>query len=319
MVETETFWHIQTAETVAGLLKTDLAGGLSATEAKERLAAVGPNRLEDKARVSPLAIFAAQFNDFMIWVLIAAALISGFVLREQIDALAITAILILNALLGFRQEVKAEKALEALRKLAAPSAKVIRDGAERQLPAADLVPGDLIVIEAGDQIPADVRLVESNSLLVNESSLTGESKAVSKTVRPLSEVDLSIGDRINLAYMGTVAVAGRGRALVYATGDATQMGEISGLLQQPDEKTPLQIELHSVGKAVALLALAISGVVCAFGYGVRGFEPSHIFLTGVALAVAAIPEGLPAVVSVALALGVQAMAKRHVIIRKLHA
>lgn len=319
MVETETFWHIQTAETVAGLLKTDLAGGLSATEAKERLAAVGPNRLEDKARVSPLAIFAAQFNDFMIWVLIAAALISGFVLREQIDALAITAILILNALLGFRQEVKAEKALEALRKLAAPSAKVIRDGAERQLAAAELVPGDLIVIEAGDHVPADARLVEASSLLVNESSLTGESKAAAKTTGTLSEVNLALGDRTNLIFMGTNSVAGRGRALVYATGAGTQMGEISRLLQQPEEKTPLQIELHNVGKAVALLALAISGVVFAFGYGVRGFEPSQIFLTGVALAVAAIPEGLPAVVTVALALGVQAMAKRHVIIRKLHA
>jgi len=319
LVEPEIFWHTQTAAAIADLLKTDLAGGLSSTEAKERFAAVGANRLEDKARASSLAIFAAQFNDFMIWVLIAAALISGFILREQIDALAITAILILNALLGFRQEVKAEKALEQLRKLAAPSAKVVRDGAERQLPAAELVPGDLIIIEAGDNIPADARLLESNSLLVNESSLTGESKAAKKTIGALAETRLGVGDRTNLAFMGTVAVAGRGRALVYATGDATQMGEISQLLQQPEEKTPLQIELQKVGKAVALLALAVSGVVFVVGYGIRGFDPAQTFLTGVALAVAAIPEGLPAVVTLALALGVQEMARRHVIIRKLHA
>lgn len=255
----------------------------------------------------------------MIWVLIVAALISGFILREQIDALAISAILILNALLGFRQEVRAEKALEQLRKLAAPTAKVIRNGSESRRPAADLVPGDLIIIEAGDSIPADVRLIETNSLLINESSLTGESNAVKKTVEPLIADGLGVGDRRNLAFMGTVAVAGRARAIVYATGGATQMGEISKLLQQPEEKTPLQLELHKVGKAVALLALAISGIVFIVGYGLRGFDPSQIFLTGVALAVAAIPEGLPAVVTLALALGVQGMARRHVIIRKLHA
>ena len=311
-----TWWHLATDE-VAGKLRTDLKAGLASAAAAETLLTLGPNELQEKKGRGPLAIFLDQFKSLMIGVLIAAALISGF-LKEWVDAVAILAIVILNAILGLVQEYRAEKSLAALRQLSAPNAKVVRDGESRIVPARELVPGDLVEVEAGDHVPADSRVVwHTSNFAVQEASLTGESTPVNKTDIALEEKDIPLAERANILYMGTSVVSGKARALVVETGMQTELGRIAGLIQGiKKETTPLQRKLEEFSKILVYLCFFLVAVV--FGLEIlRGGKVLDMFLTSVSLAVAAIPEGLPAVVTIALALGVQRMVRRHVLIRKL--
>ena len=306
-----------TAEESAGILKTDLTSGLTSAEAADRIAKYGLNSLKENVLTPPLKIFLDQFKDFIIWVLIGASLVSGF-LKEWIDALAIIAIVVLNAILGFIQEYHAEKSLAALKKLSSPASKVIRDGKGRMIPSSEIVPGDLIELEAGDNVPADARLIyATNNFTAQEASLTGESVPVAKTIHPLAAEKTALADRANMAYAGTAIAAGKARAIVAATGMNTELGRIAGMIQEiGTEKTPLQKKLEEFGKWVVYLCFVLVALVFIMGL-IRGGKIIDLFLTSVSLAVAAIPEGLPAVVTIALALGVQRMVKRNVIIRKL--
>ncbi|MDP2939152.1 MAG: calcium-transporting P-type ATPase, PMR1-type [Candidatus Omnitrophota bacterium] len=310
------WWHSDVRE-IVGLLSTDLNKGLTQAEAKSRLDKFGPNQLKEKKGHSALSIFWEQFQDFIVWILIGAALVSGF-LKEWVDALAIVAIVILNAILGFIQEYRAEKSLAALKKLSAPNSKVIRDGQHNVILSNELVPGDLIELEAGDNIPADARLIWLTSNFgVLEASLTGESTPVLKTTLSLEEKDIPLADRANMLYMGTSVASGKARALVAETGMQTELGKIAGMIQGIErESTPLQKKLEQFGKWIVYLCFVLVGIVFLLGV-LRGGKLLDMFLTAVSLAVAAIPEGLPAVVTIALALGVQRMVKRHALIRKL--
>ncbi|MDD8027698.1 MAG: calcium-translocating P-type ATPase, SERCA-type [Acidobacteriota bacterium] len=314
-----TRWWRLAPDDLAGELTTDLNAGLTAAEAARRLAATGPNKLQESKGRTAIGIFFEQFADFMIWVLIGAALVSGF-LKEWVDAVAIIAIVILNACLGFIQEHRAEKSLQALRRMAAPSARAVRGGAHVQMAAGDLVPGDLIELEAGDNIPADARIVwHTANFAVQEAGLTGESTPVLKSLAVLDRDDVPLGDRANLIFMGTSAVAGKARAVVVETGMRTELGKIAGMIQDIGrEQTPLQKRLEQFGKFVILACFVLVGLVFLMGL-LRGGKILDMFLTSVSLAVAAIPEGLPAVVTIALALGVQRMVKRNCLIRKLPA
>lgn len=314
----QTVWHTKTAEDIVSELGTSIDNGLSGEEAKQRIEKYGFNTLEEKAKRSPIVLFLSQFNDFMIWVLIVAALVSGILLREAIEGLAIVAILFLNAVLGFVQEYRAEKALEALKSLSAPESRVIRGGVEEKVPSYELVPGDIIILEAGDIVPADARISFASAFLVNEAPLTGESVASTKTAGVIPNPDIPIGDRDNMAFSGTVVFSGRAKAIVTQTGPRTEIGKIAELVQTEEEKTPLQIELRRIGKNIAIIVLVVAVIIFTVGL-LRGFNAVFVFLAAVSLAVAAIPEGLPAIVTATLALGVQAMAAQNAIIRKLHA
>ena len=263
-------------------------------------------------------MFLDQFKDFMILVLIAAAVVAG-VIGEPSDTIAIAVIVVLNAVLGFVQEYRAEKAMAALKKMAAPSATVIRDGIPETVTANQLVPGDLVILEAGQVVPADIRLTEAVQLRTEEAALTGESLPVEKKTEALPEEDLSIGDRRNMAYKGTLVTYGRGQGLVTATGMQTELGRIAALLQSQEEgKTPLQKRLTSFGQKLAYAVLAICAIVFFAGL-FRGEPPLLMVLTAISLAVAAIPEALPAVITIALALGAKKLVKQQVLIRKLPA
>ncbi len=307
-------WYQKKTEEVLKELNTSL-DGLTEAEARSRIEKWGPNRLTEAEKESRLKKFAKQFTEFIILVLIGSAVIAG-VLGEWVDSLAIMAIVVLNGVIGFIQEEKAEKVMEALKKLSAPSAKVLRDGSLSTVPASDLVPGDIVALESGDHIPADVRIIESQFLKVQEAALTGESQAIEKSTDEL-ENTVPLADRTNMAYLGTTVVYGRGKAAVTGTGMATEMGKIARMLQEAKaEPTPLQKRLAEFGRLLVYAA----GVICAliFAIGVfRGEAVLDMFLVAVSLAVAAIPEGLPAVVTIVLALGVQRMVKRHALIRKL--
>lgn len=260
------WWHLDVQE-AARVLKTDLAAGLSDSEIRTRLAQYGPNQLLEQKGRGPLKIFLEQFEDFIIWVLIGAALVSGF-LQEWVDALAIIAIVILNAILGFIQEHRAEKSLLALKKMAAPFSRVVRGGVRASIPAAELVPGDLIELEAGDHIPADSRLVwHTPNFAVQEASLTGESTPVVKTCLALAEEqDVPLAERGNMAYMGTSVVSGKARALVAETGMQTELGKIAGLIQSIEhETTPLQRRLEQFGKWIVYLCFALVAIVFVMG------------------------------------------------------
>ncbi len=310
------WWHLDIGE-VARSLGTDGKAGLSSAAAAEKLRTLGPNELREKKGRGPLAIFLDQFKSLMIWVLIAAALVAGF-LKEWIDTLAILAIVILNAILGLVQEYRAEKSLAALKKLSAPSSKVVRDGVARVVPARELVPGDLVEVEAGDYIPADSRVVwHTGNFAVQEASLTGESTPVGKTDISLEEKEVPLAERANILYLGTSVVSGKARAIVVETGMQTELGRIAGLIQDiRKETTPLQRKLEQFSKFLVFLCFFLVALV--FGLELlRGGKLIDMFLTSVSLAVAAIPEGLPAVVTIALALGVQRMVRRNVLIRKL--
>ncbi|OJY56072.1 cation-translocating P-type ATPase [Thiobacillus sp. 0-1251] len=310
-------WHCLDSEAVAAHLDSDPDVGLTAEAAKSRLGRVGPNTLYEAGRRHPLAMLASQFTDFMILVLIAAAVIAGFIGEPQ-DTIAIVVIVFLNGIIGFVQEYRAERAMAALKKMASPQARVIRDGHPALIDATELVPGDLVELEAGNIVPADLRLIELASLKVDESALTGESQPVDKRLVPLHETDLPLGDRLNLAYKGTIATYGRARGLVVATGMQTELGKIAALLSGESGKTPLQKRLARFGQSLALVVLAICAIIFVAGW-LRGEPPLTMLLTAVSLAVAAIPEALPAVVTISLALGAARMVKQNALIRRLPA
>ncbi|MGI6450374.1 MAG: calcium-transporting P-type ATPase, PMR1-type [Desulfitobacteriia bacterium] len=311
-------WHILTGGEICKGMHVDPEKGLSDKEINRRLLEFGHNTLAVKKGVNPVFLFLGQFKDFMVMVLMVATLISGL-LGEIADAVTILAIILINAVLGFIQEFKAERSMEALRTLAAPEATVRRNGSILKIPAAELVPGDIVMIEAGDRIPADLRWLKTMNVRVEESALTGESQPVAKTERVLQDELLPIADRKNMGYMGTVVVNGRGVGVVVATGMATEMGIIAGMIQEAkEEETPLQRRLAQLGKWLVTLSLAVCLVVVITGI-LQGESFYKMFFAGVSLAVAAIPEGLPAIVTVALAIGVQRMVKRNAVIRKLPA
>ena len=279
--------------------------GLSAQEARKQLQRFGPNRLVQAKKVKPLAIFASQFKDALVGILLAATVLS-VVMGEISEAVTIMIIVFLNALLGFIQEFRTEKTLEALKKMAAPSAKVLRDGVEENIPSEEVVPDDILILEAGDRVAADAVLLESVELYADESILTGESVSVKKDVRSSS-------------FMGTVITRGHGRAKVTATGMQTEMGKIAGMIEEIDEEmTPLQKRLSQLGKFIGIGCLIICAVVALTGI-LRGENPFDMLLTGISLSVAAVPEGLPAIVTISLALAVSRMLKRNALIRKLAA
>lgn len=293
-----------------------LVSGLSSAEAEKSLAKYGENILSHKKAVHPARIFAGQFKDFMVMILLGATVIS-VLMGEAVEALTIVLIVLVNAVLGFLQEYKTEKTLEALKNMAAPTAKVIRDGQKIEIPAMDVVPGDLLVLAAGDRVPADAQIVEATLLQADEAMLSGESHPVNKTDLPQDGTQETF--RKDMVYMGTIITKGRGKAVVSGTGMTTQMGQIAGMLDTIEtERTPLQEKLGSLGKYIGIGCLLICAIVTVTGI-VRGEPVFDMLLTGISLAVAAIPEGLPAVVTIALALAVSRMVKRGALIRKLHA
>jgi Ca2+-transporting ATPase len=310
-------WHDKAGDEIAARLATDAAQGLSTGEAAERLAHDGPNELRKGETISPLTILIGQFSSLVIWVLIGAALVSA-VLGELIDGTAILAIVLLNAVIGFFQEYRAERAAAALARLTAPRAKVIRDGRAAVIPANAVVHGDLLLLEAGDLVAADARLVEAASFRVNEAPLTGESQPVDKQTG-LCPPATPLADRTNMIFLGTSIVGGSGRALVVATGMDTEVGHIAELLHTAtSDETPLQQRLDLVARRLLWACLGIVVLVFALGF-LRSIALFELFLGAVSLAVAAIPEGLPAIVTVALALGMQRMARRNALVRRLPA
>lgn len=292
--------------------------GLDPAEAANRLEKYGPNELVERGGINPWKILLEQLTEVMVIILMIAAVLSAF-LGDLKDAVAILAIVILNAFLGFRQEYQAEKAMAALKKLAVPTVRVRRGGHVQEISARELVPGDVVLLEAGNLVPADGRVLESINLRVQEAALTGESEPVSKESEEMTEGEIPLAERRNMVYMGTVVSYGRGHAMVTATGMKTQLGSIAELMQSAgQESTPLQKRLSQLGKGLAIAAFALVGVVFVLGL-LRGEDPKELFLTSISIAVAAVPEGLPAVVTIALALGARRMLNRKALIRKLPA
>ncbi|MCC9020715.1 calcium-translocating P-type ATPase, SERCA-type [Bacillus nakamurai] len=297
---------------------TSIKQGLTEKEVKKRLEKHGPNELQEGKRPSAIVLFFVQFKDFMVIVLLAATLISGF-LGEYVDAIAIMAIVFVNGVLGFFQERRAEKSLKALKELSTPYVSALRDGSWTKIQSKELVPGDIVKFTSGDRIGADVRIVEAKSLEIEESALTGESLPVVKQADKLREPDVSLGDITNMAFMGTIVTRGSGVGVVVGTGMNTAMGKIADMLDSAGNiSTPLQRRLEELGKILIVVALLLTVLVVAVGV-IQGHELYSMFLAGVSLAVAAIPEGLPAIVTVALSLGVQRMIKQKSIVRKLPA
>ena len=311
-------WYQLSMEETCKALGTDGEKGLTSAEAKSRLEKYGPNELAHKKGASIFQMFLEQLKDYMVIILIIASVVSAFV-GEGADALIIIAIVILNACLGVFQEYRAGKALEALKKMSAPNAKVIRDGEVTTIPAVELVPGDLVLLDTGDYVPADVRLVESVNLKVEEAALTGESVPVEKFADAELSGDIGLGDQINCGFMSTLVTYGRGRGIVTTTGMNTVIGKIAEMIQEDEEEaTPLQKKLNQLGKVLGTACLAVCAIVFVMGL-LRGEDLLEMFMTAVSLAVAAIPEGLPAVVTIVLAMGMQRMVKHNAIMKKLHA
>jgi len=330
-------WHSRAIQDVAEALKADPADGLRPSEAKARLAQYGPNELAEHPRPGFWQRFLGQFNNFLIMILIVSAIVS-LVLGEVVEAAAIMAIVVLNAVMGVIQESKAEEALAALQKMAAPDAQVLRGGHRVTVPGRELVPGDIVFLEAGNYVPADLRLVESVNLKIDEASLTGESVPVEKVADARLSQDVSLGDRVNSAFMGTTVTYGRGAGIVVATGMQTQIGLIAEMIQSYEEEpTPLQRRLDQLGRWLGWASLLVCGIV--FVEAIiqdtnlaiivsEGLVPYFaqtrqqivdLFIVAVSLAIAAVPEGLPAVVTINLAIGMREMARRHALIRRLPA
>jgi len=343
-------WYSLTAAQATAVLESDLQKGLTVEQVRERQAQFGPNELKEAPGRSFWRMLLDQFNQFLVLILIIAAIISALIgwtefhrtgdTTEFIDAIAIMAIVILNAILGVVQEGRAEEALAALKKLSAPNAHVLRDGYTQTVPSSELVPGDVVILETGNYIPADVRLIESVNLRVEEASLTGESVAVGKDARDILPAGTGLGDQHNMAFMSTVITYGRGLGLVVATGMDTEIGKIAEMIQSYEEEpTPLQVKLDQLGRTLGIITLAICALVGIIGivrdtqlavlfsqgfaayFGLEETIPKLIemFMVAVSLAIAAVPEGLPAVVTIALAIGMQEMARRNALIRKLPA
>ncbi|MGD8552904.1 MAG: calcium-translocating P-type ATPase, SERCA-type [Anaerolineales bacterium] len=316
VVQQEDIWHALEASEVVQALQTDPQRGLQSQQAAHRISTFGMNVLAEAPRASIWQRILDQFNNFIVLVLIAAALVSAL-LGDYIEAVAIMAIVLLNAALGVIQEQRAEEALAALRKLAAPEAQVIRDGHRQTVPAPELVPGDIVLLEAGNYVPADLRLMETVNLRVDEAALTGESVPVSKQARLVLTQDQALGDRRNTAFSGTLVTYGRGRGVVVSTGMRTQLGMIAQMLQAVhEEPTPLQQKLDQLGKMLGWAALIVCALVFGIGW-LRGVDALEMFLVAVSLAVAAVPEGLAAVVTITLAMGMREMIARHALIRRL--
>jgi Ca2+-transporting ATPase len=311
-------WHVLSRQEVIASLTTHAERGLGSAAAAARLARHGPNELIETGNKSPWRILWEQFTAVMVLILIAAAGLSLF-LDKYLEAGAILAIVVLFRLLGFVQEYRAEQAIVALRKLAVPTVRVVRDGSAMEISARDLTQGDVVILEAGNVVPADMRVIEAVNLRVQEAALTGESEPVEKTVEPLPDREMPLGDRINMAYMGTLVTYGHGRAVVVGSGMETELGKIATLIQSvAPETTPLQERLDAVGKALALGGVVVA--ILVFGIGIAGGETMQdMLLTAISVAVAVIPEGLPAVVTLTLALGAQRMLRRNALIRKLPA
>jgi Ca2+-transporting ATPase len=311
-------WHLLSIAETASALRTDTQRGISPGEATGRLDEFGPNELVERGTKEPWRIFLDQFKDVMVIILIIAGAVSA-VLGEFTEVIVILAIVVLNAILGFTQEYRAERAMAALKKLSVPSVRVTRDGRIMEIPSTSLVPGDVVHLEAGSIIPADGRVVENFSLKAQESALTGESEPVEKTTAPITGLSVPLGDRRNMVFMGTAVTFGRGKFIVTGTGMQTELGLIAEMIQEvEEEKTPLQKRLEGLGRTLAVAALLIILFVMAIGLH-TGEEFEVLFLTGVSLAVAAIPESLPAVVTITLALGAQRLLKRNALIRNLPA
>jgi len=315
-------WHCATVEESLARMSSSLSG-LSEEEARSRLQNYGPNELTAKGRTSRLKILLRQFKSLLVVILIAAAGISAAIgivnqsSEEYLDAAVIMLIVIINAMLGFFQEYRAEQALQALKEMAAPKATVIRGGTERQIPSKELVPGDVIILATGDKVPADGRVIESFNLKVNEAPLTGESEATPKQVSCLAD-EIVVMDKANMVFSGCAVEYGRGKALVTETGMRTALGKIAELIETADEETPLQKKLARLGKQLGIAILAATAFIFLVGL-LQNVAAEQMFLTAVSLAVAAIPEGLPAIVTISLALGLQRMAKRNAVVRSLPA
>jgi P-type Ca2+ transporter type 2C len=316
-IQSSTRWHTLSVPQSLERLRSRVTG-LSSIEAAGRLEEFGPNELQTAGRVSPWTILAEQFKNVLIIILLLATTLSAF-LGHGIEAIAITVIVLFAVILGFIQEFRAERAIEALREMAAPNATVLRDGREQRIPARDLVPGDLVVLATGDKVPADARLTEAINLQTVEAPLTGESAPVEKHSEPLRNDQLPTADQKNMAFAGTAVTYGRGRALIVATGMATEFGKIARMLEAVDTaKTPLQRNLDRIGKSLARAAIAVVLVIVAVGL-FRGQPFVEMLIFGVALAVAVVPEALPAVVTISLALGVKRMVRRNALVRRLPA
>src|SRR5512147_2379865 len=326
-------WHALKPEEVLSHLKVE-GNGLTSAEAKKRLEHYGPNQLNEAPRPGFLEMLWEQLNNFVVILLIVASVISAL-LGDYVESSAIMAIVVLNAVLGIVQERRAEEALAALKKLASPDAQVMRDGHRTSIPSYELVPGDLVFLETGNFIPADIRLLEAVNLRVEEASLTGESLAVQKNASSVLDKDVPLGDRRNTAFMGTVVSYGRGRGVVTSTGMHTQLGLIATMLQTVEaEETPLQRRLDQLGKSLSVAALFLVAIVFVVALinqtNINGLftgplayvteyavDITDVFIIAISLAIAAVPEGLPAVVTISLALGMREMIKRHALIRKL--
>jgi P-type Ca2+ transporter type 2C len=329
--------HGKPIETLVDTLGSHLERGLTAQEAQQRLQQLGANELRERPRPGFLALLWEQFNNYLVIILVVAAIVSGL-LGEYVDALAILFIVMLNAVVGVVQESKAEQALAALQKMSAPNVQVLRDGHQLTVPGREVVPGDIVLLEAGNYVPADLRLTETFNLKIEEASLTGESLPVEKRAGVVLDRDIPLGDRLNSAFMGTLITYGRGKGMVTATGMHTQIGLIAEMIQSfEDEDTPLQHKLAHLGKVLGSACLVICIVVFVYGLfrdtniasaaggDILGYLSAekkvvvNLFMTAVSLAIAAVPEGLPAIVTICLAIGMQRMIKHHALIRRLPA
>ena len=317
-------WYDKSTEEILRRLKTNAKIGLAELEVEKRKLEFGKNKLEEKKKESLFIKFIKQFNDFMIIILIIASIVSAVVSKMQgendyFDSIIIIAIVILNAIMGLVQEQRAEKSIESLKKMTPEMAKVIRDGKIEEINAEELVPGDIIELEDGKYVPADCRIIESYNLKIEESSLTGETEPVEKTNEILYSKDITLGDLKNMAFMTTVVVHGHGKAIVTETGMDTKIGQIANMIIKEDApETPIQKKLSEVGKILGVVCLVICAVIFIIGV-IKKIDPIEMFMTSVGLAVAAIPEGLPAIVTIMLSIGVTKMAKKNSIIRKLPA
>lgn len=309
-------WHNIEIDKIFDILSTSTSG-LTSDEANKLLIKYGENELEEKKRRPAFLFFLDQFKDVMIIILILAAIASGFI-GELIDTIIIIVIVFLNALLGFIQEYKAEKAMEALKRLTVLKAKVIRDGINKIIPSSKLVVGDIVLIEAGDIVPADIRIIESNSLRIDESSLTGESNPVDKTNLTIKEENVPIGDKLNMAFKGTLVTKGNGKGIVVETGMNTELGKIAGMLQEEKGVTPLKKRMEAFSKNLTYIIISICLLLFITGV-LRGENPIDILLISISLAVAAIPEALPALITISLSLGAANLVKKNALARKLHA